>query len=205
MGATTRPRKKMEMGFLSSIFPGKRYPDLTKEERRFYQTEWRRQRGAHVRAAALLKREETNRLRREKLQRDAELRHALRAAQAEWRRTHPRRTAEHYRRYRLKVDYGLTLEDYARMLAKQGGLCALCGGKRTGSNYKHLAVDHDHKTGRVRGLLCHNCNLVLGHLKDDVRLMRRAIAYLQIHAATAAESQKDSWSSGALFQDESVA
>lgn len=61
------------------------------------------------------------------------------------------------------------------MLEEQGGVCAICG---TGNGQKMLHVDHDHGTGRVRGLLCHQCNRVLGLAHDNPELMRKAIEYL---------------------------
>ncbi len=77
--------------------------------------------------------------------------------------------------------YGLALEDYAKMLVEQGGVCAICrlppkGGKASNAC---LNVDHDHKTGRVRGLLCAACNLAIGKLKDSPALLREAAAYLE--------------------------
>ena len=72
-----------------------------------------------------------------------------------------------YRRNRskyLRRTYGLTLEDYEVMLECQNGGCALCG-KKPGK--RALAVDHNHRTGAVRGLLCQVCNQYLGHIKDD--------------------------------------
>jgi hypothetical protein len=75
----------------------------------------------------------------------------------------------------IKNDYKITAIDYYRMLASQNGGCRICGKK----TIKRLSVDHDHKTGRVRGLLCVTCNFVLGHAKDDVALLRKAIEYLE--------------------------
>lgn len=82
------------------------------------------------------------------------------------------------RNFREKL-YGLAREHYARMLTAQGGRCALCG-RESGS--RALAVDHDHATGRIRGLLCSPCNTGIGGLRDDPEMLRRAIAYLELHA-----------------------
>ena len=73
--------------------------------------------------------------------------------------------------------YGLSEDDFEAMLSQQGSRCAICrtatpGGK--GSWH----VDHDHKSNAIRGLLCHSCNLLLGHAKDDSRLLTAAIEYL---------------------------
>ena len=76
---------------------------------------------------------------------------------------------------RMKARYGITQAQYDAILAHQGGACGVCQGKR---RYP-LHVDHDHKTGRVRGLLCKSCNrrlLPAGH--DDPVLFDRAISYL---------------------------
>lgn len=83
------------------------------------------------------------------------------------------------RRYHLKRHYGVTVEEYNQLLVAQDGRCAICktdspGGRR--NQYFH--VDHDHKTGEIRGLLCKNCNIALGHLKDDVDLAMAVAAYL---------------------------
>lgn len=67
------------------------------------------------------------------------------------------------RKGRLKK-YGLSEEDYERLLAEQGGVCAICEEPPSG-RWKRLAVDHDHETGEVRGLLCITCNTLLGRLE----------------------------------------
>lgn len=76
----------------------------------------------------------------------------------------------------LARKYGITAEDYNRMLAAQGCVCAICGKPEKG---KRLAVDHCHATGRVRGLLCMNCNRAIGHFQDDPDLMLRGAQYVQ--------------------------
>ena len=87
-----------------------------------------------------------------------------------------RRAAD--RRYHLRK-FGLTPDDYDCMLEAQGGGCAICG--RPPRDDISLHVDHDHKTGRVRGLLCFRCNNSLGDLDDDPELLRKAVAYLESH------------------------
>jgi hypothetical protein len=73
--------------------------------------------------------------------------------------------------------YGLTEAHYTTMLERQGGGCAICGTKDCPSGVR-LAVDHDHSTGKVRGILCSPCNTAIGKLRDDTSLMQRAIQYL---------------------------
>lgn len=83
---------------------------------------------------------------------------------------------------RFKARYGITLEDYEELCASQGGVCAICSrppaGQRKDGSLKRLHVDHDHRTGRVRGLLCFDCNTALGKFGDGVEMLKRAIAYL---------------------------
>lgn len=80
------------------------------------------------------------------------------------------------RRSSLK-SFGITTEDYDRMLAKQEGSCAICGSPC--STGRRLAVDHDHNSGTVRGLLCMDCNTGLGKFCDDPTRLHRAAIYLQ--------------------------
>ena len=83
--------------------------------------------------------------------------------------------AELQRRYIREREYGLTVEDVDRMLAEQRGRCPIC---RTPITSETLDVDHDHATGKVRGLLCGRCNVAIGQLKDDPKVIRSAIRYL---------------------------
>lgn len=86
------------------------------------------------------------------------------------------------REYEFKRKFGITPADYDRMLVEQGGVCAICGQEETFElkGAKHsLAVDHCHKTGKIRGLLCRNCNQALGLAKDNVTILESAIKYLK--------------------------
>jgi hypothetical protein len=83
--------------------------------------------------------------------------------------------------WKLKSRYGITVEDHAAMMEKQGDKCAVCGtSERSERNGKRLrfCLDHDHATGRVRGFLCNACNVGLGHFRDDPSLLVAALRYL---------------------------
>lgn len=86
-----------------------------------------------------------------------------------------------YRPYILKSKYGITVDDYKEMLEQQGGKCAICGTDdgKSAKNTKTFSVDHCHDTGRVRGLLCNNCNRGIGLLGDNPETLNRAINYLE--------------------------
>lgn len=73
--------------------------------------------------------------------------------------------------------YGLTPDAYADIVERQSGVCAICGSDGGGTASLH--IDHDHNTGRVRGLLCSNCNRGIGHLQDAPGILAVAIAYLE--------------------------
>jgi hypothetical protein len=80
----------------------------------------------------------------------------------------------------LKRNYGITLQEHTQMFEEQNGVCAICKGEGDGK-WKKLCVDHDHKTGNVRQLLCRNCNMVLGQVGDNVELLAEMIKYLNKH------------------------
>lgn len=81
---------------------------------------------------------------------------------------------------RLKYKYGITSEDFSVMLGSQMNLCKICkcSMSMTSKNSNHCHIDHDHKTGKVRGLLCQSCNQGLGQFKDNPDYLKSAIIYL---------------------------
>ena len=82
----------------------------------------------------------------------------------------------------LKRNYGITIEQYLDMAEAQDFRCAICHHDNFPMAEHHtgvLVVDHDHKTGKVRGLLCHNCNRALGLLKDSTEYLENCISYLK--------------------------
>lgn len=83
---------------------------------------------------------------------------------------------ERRRGYGIKHQYGITVQTYDRLLAKQGGMCAICNRP---SGKRRLAIDHCHSTGVVRGLLCTRCNQGLGHFQDNTDYLVNAAKYLQ--------------------------
>lgn len=94
-------------------------------------------------------------------------------ASRRWRTENPERSRDHS----LKHNYGIEIGTYDRMFAAQGGQCAICKTRSTG-RHARFHVDHCHDTGKVRGLLCHGCNVSLGHFKHDVEVLQAAIIYL---------------------------
>lgn len=117
-----------------------------------------------------------------------------------WRKAHPGRMASaardlyerseacrlSKRNSRYKRIYGITLADFDRMVEEQGGRCALCDGPPCASRFKRSTearfhVDHCHKTGKVRALLCYKCNAGIALLNDDPNLMKRAAIYVVKH------------------------
>lgn len=80
----------------------------------------------------------------------------------------------------LKRNFGITIDQFNKMFSAQGGCCLICG--RHASEFKKsLAVDHCHKTGKIRGLLCHHCNTAIGLLQDEPVLAVKLAEYLKGH------------------------
>lgn len=80
----------------------------------------------------------------------------------------------------LKSNYGITIKEYNKLLTLQNGCCAIC--KRHHTEFsRRLDVDHDHKSGKIRGLLCSGCNRGLGYFKDSEQLLDQASEYIKIN------------------------
>lgn len=84
-----------------------------------------------------------------------------------------------YRGHILKKKFGISREEYDSMLLRQNGVCEIC--KLPCKTGKSLAVDHNHETGKIRSLLCRDCNITLGLMKEDVNRLRAAALYLETH------------------------
>ena len=97
-----------------------------------------------------------------------------------------KQSSDAQRHYGLKRYYGMSLNEYAEKYASQDGKCAICKQPETTmlhGKVKPLSVDHCHKTERVRELLCHSCNHLLGHAFDDAKILLAAAAYIEKHSA----------------------
>ena len=87
------------------------------------------------------------------------------------------------RDHRLKKQYGIGMKEYMELFKKQNGLCAICGlPQLTDSNKKYFDVDHDHKTGKVRGLVHGKCNRAIGAFEDERSRIIAALEYLDLHS-----------------------
>jgi hypothetical protein len=107
-----------------------------------------------------------------------------------WRKKHPRPKKEKKKQSpgKWRGRQWVTNSDYQKMLKTQNGVCAICGNHETGivrngntkgkGKVRALAVDHCHKTGKIRGLLCGQCNIALGAFKDDTDILASAASYL---------------------------
>jgi hypothetical protein len=122
------------------------------------------------------------------------------ARQRKWRQENPEKTQAKARAYyhrkrqadpshfylkrrdeMLRKVYGISLEQYETINAQQGGVCAICRQPEP-SRKGNLNVDHDHRTGARRGLLCNKCNAAIGQAQDSPEILRRMIDYLNHHS-----------------------
>ena len=104
----------------------------------------------------------------------------MRAISSAWKKRNPDRQRQ-YRHFWWIRKYGITPEEYQLKLVAQGNTCAICRASNPGPRCRFFAVDHDHNSGRIRGLLCNKCNRVLGLAGDSVIWLREAIAYLELY------------------------
>lgn len=94
-----------------------------------------------------------------------------------------RDNSDYYRNLNLKRNYNISLDDYNSMLEGQNGRCLGCNIFHTDSARGRFHVDHCHTTGKIRGLLCHNCNTALGLVKDNVDTLSMLISYLKTNSS----------------------
>lgn len=138
-----------------------------------------RERAAKYRRSNPDKIREINRRSHERAKEDPERLLKLRAYQKSYREKNQKLLSDKERERR----FGITRQEYAELFHRQDGKCAICKQPETAmrlGKVKALAVDHDHKTGRVRGLLCSDCNTGIGKLKDDTKILQSAIRYLEL-------------------------
>ena len=95
-----------------------------------------------------------------------------------WVKANPIKARQYKRKTSLKTKFGLSLEGFEKLFNMHKGKCWVCNGPPTG-RWKRLHVDHCHKTGKVRGLLCHNCNTALGHLRDSTKIIKSLLKYIR--------------------------
>lgn len=104
---------------------------------------------------------------------------ARRTYSREYRRAYMAKYPEKRAQYARKAYYGLTHQEFLDLMERQQGLCAICEVVlEEGRGKDKLAVDHDHVTGVIRGLLCQQCNSGLGYFRDNPLILQAAIAYL---------------------------
>jgi hypothetical protein len=118
------------------------------------------------------------------MSRSDEMREYHKLQMREWRKNHPGKDTQYWNTWRERnPEYNMgtkkvhcTHAEYLQMVEDQAGVCAIC--REAEKDGRPLSVDHDHRTGRNRGLLCHRCNVALGGFQDDVQLIQWALEYL---------------------------
>jgi hypothetical protein len=132
--------------------------------------------------------EERRKYQAERHRRDPERRKDIRARNKQ-------RDAATNRAWNLRKNYGITEVGYANMLSQQNGRCAICGGSpRPTDRGQRLQVDHDHRTGMVRQLLCSSCNYMIGHSGERPEVLEMGAEYVRVwrekHASRSAQSDR---------------
>jgi len=106
---------------------------------------------------------------------DAEFREKKKAEVREYNARKP-----HIKQAQRLSMYGLTINDHSDLVKKQDGKCAICGLQPSNENkYNQFYIDHNHTTGKIRGLLCNKCNFAIGHFNDSIDILKNAIKYLE--------------------------
>lgn len=98
---------------------------------------------------------------------------------AEYQRNRRAKNPDIARAANLMSHYKLTIEQWNNLFNSQNRCCAICKCTEPGNRRTYWHTDHCHKTGKVRGILCHHCNLTVGHSKDDIERLKQIISYLE--------------------------
>ena len=99
---------------------------------------------------------------------------------SEYQRHAYKKNLQTHLKAQLKRYYSITLEEYLNILEKQNGVCAICKLPESNPKKSRLSVDHDHTTHKVRGLLCDDCNNMLGRAKDSTNILLSGVSYLKL-------------------------
>jgi hypothetical protein len=91
-----------------------------------------------------------------------------------------RKLPEKQYEYSIKYKYGISMEEYFKILDSQGNVCAIC--KKDNRFKKRFHLDHNHETNKVRGILCQTCNVGIGKFQDNIEFLEAAIKYLKFYA-----------------------
>ena len=94
-----------------------------------------------------------------------------------YRKNFPEKSKNQVKSSKLKIKYGIDLPEFKQMKDTQNNKCAIC--KSEFINSKYTCVDHNHTTGKIRAILCHNCNTGLGHFKENTDSLKSAVEYLK--------------------------
>lgn len=121
--------------------------------------------------------DEKNAARRARYAQNSAHREKMKKKSQEWSKANP----EKVKHARLMSAFGMSLDQFNAMMELQGNACAICGYSDMSNPKVFHHVDHCHSTGKVRGILCTNCNTALGKFKDDTSLLYSAISYLIKH------------------------
>lgn len=150
----------------------RKYCSTHVEQRKTYRTEHAKEINAHNKAYRAANKDRIAAHKREYYSTHPGEEEIKRAYNKAYNATHPK---DNYG-YRLRSKFGMSKSEYNELLTAQGGVCAIC--KKKAWNSKRPCVDHDHDTGKVRGLLCHRCNLAIGQIDDNPQIARLMADYL---------------------------
>ncbi len=147
--------------------------------------ERRREKGEHVRALDRARYEHDPKVRAQKLEAAKRIREMNPEEVAKYQKVYRETNAETLRAYGIarhyRDNYGMTIEQRDEMLVSQGGACAICSVQIAFDKNRSAHVDHCHATGKVRAILCKDCNPGLGWFRDSPELLRAAAAYIEKH------------------------